>query len=43
MPTYLDYKTNTLPETMPDNYYGKAQVVGVEKAMESQASDEEAV
>ena len=43
MPAYLDHKANTLPETMPDNYYGKVQMVGAEMAMESDMSEEERV
>jgi len=32
MPAYLDHKTNTLPHTLPDNYYGEKRV-GVEEAV----------
>ena len=45
MPAYLDHKANTLPETMPDDYYNETRIVGREKVTESEsvASVEESV
>ena len=45
MPAYLDHKANTLPVTMPEDFYGERQIVGQEKAAETESviSAEESV
>jgi hypothetical protein len=41
MPAYLDHKMNTMPETMPDDYYG--EMVAVQEMAKDKKEEEEVV